>query len=270
MKQNKQFIWPENEEIVFVRPPKEEYNGKLNCYYDPDLFPELAPLKENWEKIRDEILEFEKRNGPLSGMSSPSHAESYGGEWTLIYLMSFSRIIHENKKMFPFISSIVDQIPNIVFAAISILPPNTELAPHYGDTNGIIRTHLGLVIPAPYPTIAIKVGEEERGWKEGELLCFINVQKHSVWNRSDKRRYLLMVDFVPKPLQKLQMKISADGLGSQSFIYFYKRMSLVRLMPGFVHSLMCRTFSIIWRVYLPFQRRFTFLGLGGGNVALGK
>ncbi len=266
----KQFSWPENEKLVFVRPPKEDYNGHLDCYYDPDLFPELAPLKENWKGIRDEILAFEKKHGALSGMSSLSHAETYGGNWTLIYLMSFSRIIHGNKKMFPLISSIIDKIPNIVFATISILPPHTELAPHFGDTNGIVRTHLGLVIPEPYPTIAIKVGEEERGWKDGELLCFINVQKHSVWNRSNERRYLLMVDFVPNVLKDRQMEICAKGLGSQTFIYFYKRVGLVRAMPEFIHSFMCWMFAFIWRIYLPFQRRFTFLGLGGGSIAMGK
>lgn len=256
---SKKFIWPKNEELVFVRPPKEEYNGQLDCYYSPDLFPELAPLKENWKAIRDEILEFEKKNGVLSGMSSLSHAETYGGNWTLIYLMSFSRIIHKNKANFPFISSIIDKIPNIVFTAISILPPHTEIAPHFGDTNGIIRTHLGLIIPAPYPTIAIKVGEEERGWKEGELLCFINVQKHSVWNRSNERRYLLMVDFIPNILKKRQMEISAKGLGSQSFIFLYKNISLIRYMPNIIYPFMCWIFAVIWRVYLPIQRRLKFL-----------
>jgi len=265
-----QFAWPENEELVFVRPPVEEYKGHLDCYYDPALFPELAPLKENWKAIRDEVLEFEKKNGPLTGMSSLSHAETYGGNWTLIYLMSFSRIIHKNKAMFPVISSVIDQIPSIVFAAISILPPHTEIAPHFGDTNGIVRTHLGLIIPAPYPTIAIKVLEEERGWKEGELLCFINVQKHSVWNRSSERRYLLMVDFVPKNLVHRQAEICASGLGSQSFIYFYKNVALVRAMPAFVHNIMCSAFAFFWRIFLPFQRRFEFLGLGGGNMATGK
>ncbi len=267
---NKQFTWPEGEELVFVRPPKEEYSGHLDYYYDPELFPELAPLKENWKGIRDEILAFEKAHGHISGMSSISHAETYGGEWTLIYLMSFSRIIHANKKLFPFISSVIDQIPSIVFAGISILPPHTELAPHFGDTNGIVRTHLGLIIPAPYPTIAIRVGNEERGWKDGEMLCFINVQKHSVWNRSNERRYLLMIDFVPQNLIHRKMEISAKGLGSQSFIYFYKNVALVRALPTFVHSFMCWLFAIIWRIFLPFQRRFAFLGLGGSNIATGK
>jgi ornithine lipid ester-linked acyl 2-hydroxylase len=253
------FEWPEGEEIVYLRPPKEEYHGKLKPFYNPELFPELAILKDNWEKIRDEILEFERSNGALEGMNSLSPAKTEGGNWNLIYLMSFLRKYHANRAKFPFICSITDQIPNCVFAGISILPPHTEIKPHFGDTNAIVRTHLGLIIPDPYPTIAIRVGEEERGWEEGELLCFINVTEHSVWSRSDKKRYILMFDFVPEVLAHRQYEIATNALGSQSFIYFYKHFSLVRTLPLFTHGFFCSVFSWAWKLYLPFQRRLWLL-----------
>ena len=79
-----------------------------------------------------------------------------------------------------------------------------------------------------------------------------------------------MVDFVPKNLVHRQAEICASGLGSQSFIYFYKNVALVRAMPAFVHNIMCSAFAFFWRIFLPFQRRFEFLGLGGGNMATGK
>lgn len=192
-------------------------------------------------------------------MSSVNPANVYGGNWTLIYLMSFLRKFHKNRERFPFTTSIIDQIPNAVFAAVSVLPPNTEIAPHYGDTNGIVRSHLALVIPAEYPTCAIKVGEEEMGWKEGELICFINVQKHTVWNKSPHRRYVLMIDFIPKPLQHRFMEISSKGLGSQSFIFFYKKFPFIQKLPEFIHNMMIAAFTLIWRIYLPFQRRVKFL-----------
>ena len=254
-----QFVWPEGEEIVYLRPPNEEYTGKLDCFYSPDSFPELAPLKENWEKIRDEILEFEKKNGALSGMSSYSPANVSGGQWSLIYLESFMWKFYKNRKKFPFICSVVDQIPNCVFSAVSILPPHTEIKPHNGDTNGIVRTHLGLIIPAPHPICSIKVGEEERGWENGELLCFINVKRHSVWNNSSEKRYLLMVDFIPQELADKKIKICADGLGSQGFIYLYKNIILIQKLPVFMHDMICKAGSLFWRLYLPIQRRFEFL-----------
>lgn len=253
------YQWPAGEELVFVRPPVENYEGKLDCFYDPALFPELSILKDNWKQIRDEILSYESRKGELKGMSAYTVPDTAGGQWTVKYLTSFMMHYHKNREDFPFICSLIDKIPNVVFACISVLPPASEIKPHFGDTNGIVRAHLGLVVPAPYPTIAIKVGQEEKGWSEGELLCFINVQKHQVWNRSDKRRYVLMVDFVPEPLKNRQMEICAKGLGSQSFIIFYNKFALVRNLPPFMHSLMCAVFAGIWRVLLPLQRSFKFL-----------
>lgn len=253
------YIWPQNEKLVYLRPPKEEYHGGLDFFYSDSCFPELGILKDNWTLIRNEIIDFEKKNGSLSGMNSINPANVYGGSWTLIYLMSFLRKFHKNRNRFPITTSILDQIPNVVFAGISILPPKTEIAPHYGDTNGIVRLHLGLVVPEPYPTIAIRVGNEEMGWQEGKLLCFINVQKHQVWNRSDKKRYVLMVDIVPEPLKGRMYEISSKGLGSQTYNYFYKKSSFFRSLPTAVHEVLIILFTYIWKIYLPIQRKIKML-----------
>ena len=258
--EKKKYEWPKGENIVYLRPPVEEYHGKLDFFYHADAFPELKPLKDNWEGIRDEILAIEKKDGLLSGINSLSPAKIEGeGSWSLIYLMSFRWMFHKNMNKFPFTTSVIKQIPNCVFAGISTLPPRTHISPHYGDTNAIVRTHLALIVPEPYPTIGIKVGDEEKGWEEGELLCFINVQKHNVWNNSERRRYVLMFDFVPQPLVHRMNEICTNALGSQSFIFFYKRIALIRKLPKFMHDFMCLCFSFIWKIYLPIQRRFIFL-----------
>src|SRR5690554_1184679 len=127
---NKIFEWPKGEELVYVRPPNESYFGKLKPFYDSSAFPELQPLVDNWEGIRDEILEFEAKLGHIKFMNTLSHAEIGGeGMWSLTYLMSFRRKFHKNIDLFPFIWSVIEQIPNCVFAGISILPPKTEIKP---------------------------------------------------------------------------------------------------------------------------------------------
>jgi hypothetical protein len=257
MKLNK-YSWPKNETLVFVRPPIEEYHGNLDNFYDPDSFPELNILKENWTVIRDEVLNYENSYGNLSGTSVKSPADVTGA-WTVKYLKSFDRVNYENQKAFPKTTAIVNSIKNSVFASISILSPNTEIKPHYGDTNGIVRVHLALIIPEPYPKCAIRVNEEEMGWKEGELISFINVQKHEVWNRTNRRRYVLMVDIVPNELASIRNEICYKGLGSQSFIYLYNNISLIRILPNFSYDLLCTIFSFMWKVYLPFQKRLKFL-----------
>lgn len=257
--QSTEFNLPEGEEIVYVRPPVEQYNGSLPNFYEPAAFPNLKILKDNWKEIRDEVLAYEKKIGLLNDMDSHTPPDNTKNLWSHTYLMSYLRIFHRNRKKFPVFSKIIDQIPNCTYATISILPPDTEILPHFGDTNGVIRTHLGLVVPAPYPAIAIKVGQEERGWEEGELLCFTIVNKHEAWNRSPYRRYIVILDFVPNELAHRKMEIVCNTLGSQSFTFLYKKFAFVRRLPSFIHIMCCKLFTLAWRMYLPIQRRFEFL-----------
>lgn len=251
---NQQFTWPEGEEIVYLRPPKEEYHGRLPNYYPPEWFNELDILKENWEAIRDEILAYEKERGDIKGMGSYSPAAVSGNDWSTINLMSYMVLFHKNRKKFPLLTKLTDQIPSITTVTISVLSPHTEIKPHYGDTNGVIRVHLGLIVPAPYPTIAMKVGNDVQGWADGELLFFTIVQQHSVWNRSDKKRYVLIIDFVPKVLEKKQVEICTKTLGSQTYIFLYKRIGFFKHLPEFAVQFLCSFFSVMWRVLLPIQR----------------
>jgi aspartyl/asparaginyl beta-hydroxylase (cupin superfamily) len=249
-----EYKWPKDEKLVYLRPPNEAYHGNLGCYYDPSCFPELQVLKDNYLQIKNEIQEYERVNGEINGMSSLTPAGVFGGKWTLIYLKSFNRIFKKNRTRFPHITKVIDSIPNAVFSAVSILPPNTEIAPHYGDTNGIVRVHLGLTVPESYPIIGMRVKEEEKGWAEGELMCFINVQRHSVWNRSDRKRYVLMVDIVPKQSIYSVNEICVKGLGSQTYNYFYTKSKFFKSLPSFIHNLSIGIFTFLWRIYLPIER----------------
>ena len=251
-----QYKWPEGEKLVFLRPPNEYYDGKLAPFYHASCFPELNELKENWLVIRNEIIEYERKFGNLSGMNSLSPADVTGGTWTLLYLNSFTRLYKKNRKKFPLTAKMVDKVQNCVFASVNILEPGTVIQPHYGDTNGIVRVHLGLIVPDPHPIIGINVAGEETGWVEGDFMCFINVQKHFVWSKSSEKRYVLMLDIVPKPLWSRQKEICVKALGSQSFNYFYKNHSWFRLFPSFFHPIFVRVFTAIWWLYLPIERYF--------------
>jgi hypothetical protein len=86
-------------------------------------------------------------------------------------------------------------------------------------------------------------------------------------NRSNKRRYVLMFDFVPKPLIHRLDEICHNALGSQSFIFFYKRFAIIRALPVWFHHLMVATFSLIWKGYLPIQRKFSWATIKSGQIA---
>ena len=251
---NPQFTWPRGEELVYLRPPKEEYHGNLPNFYPSGMFHELDILKANWEALRDEIIAFENDKGNISGINSYSPAD-VKGTWNTLNLVSFMVFFHKNRKKFPLLTRLTDQIPNCTTVTISILDSYTEIKPHYGDTNGVIRAHLGLIVPDPYPVVGMKVGNEEQGWKEGELLFFTIVCRHSVWSKSAHKRYVLIVDFVPQVLEKRRNEICAKTLGSQTYIFLYKRIRFFKHLPEFIAVFLCFSFSVFWRIFLPIQRK---------------
>jgi aspartyl/asparaginyl beta-hydroxylase (cupin superfamily) len=249
-----QFTWPQGEELVYLRPPKEEYHGNLPNFYPPEMFRELDFLKDHWEEMRDEIIAYEKEKGNIDGITSYSPA-GVEGNWSTINLMSYMILYHKKRKDFPVISRITDLIPNCTTVTISVLYPETQIKPHYGDTNGVVRVHLGLIVPDHYPIVGMKVGDEEQGWKDGELLYFTIVCRHSVWSRSEKKRYVLLFDFVPRVLEKKKIEICTKTLGSQTYIFLYKWIFFMKYFPEFIADFMCWGFSILWRILLPIQRK---------------
>ena len=82
----------------------------------------------------------------------------------------------------------------------SILEPGKRLPPHRGPYNGVLRLHLGLLIPEPRERQAIRVGTEQHHWEEGRVLIFDDAYEHEAWNDTKQVRVVLFVDF-EKPLR---------------------------------------------------------------------
>ncbi|NDB03249.1 MAG: aspartyl/asparaginyl beta-hydroxylase domain-containing protein, partial [Flavobacteriaceae bacterium] len=75
----------------------------------------------------------------------------------------------------------------------SIMHPGAMVNPHFGSDE-IMRAHLCLIND---PGCSITVGDETRGWREGEILAFKDGRpfKHSVNHVGSSRRLVLMFDF---------------------------------------------------------------------------
>ena len=251
---------PQKEKLVaLIRA--QRYEGNLPHFFSPELFPELEILRSNWQGIRDEILKFEKLNGEIKGLNSnPYVAPQFEGiNWSNIFLENFTIRHHKNRKYFPFLSSLIDQIPNCTFVVISILSPHTAIKPHYGDTNGIVRGHLGLIIPESLPACGIRVGDEEREWVEGEWTLFTEAYLHESWNHTAQKRYVIVVDIVPEFMGVKTIVACTKLLGAQSFNYLDNRFSIFKKIPDPFVPVLTSLIALGWRLYLPIQRRIPFL-----------
>jgi beta-hydroxylase len=91
-------------------------------------------------------------------------------------------------------------------AMISILAPGKHIPPHRGPYKGVLRFHLGLLIPGPPGACRIRIDTETRPWVEGRSLIFDDSFEHEAWNDTGSLRAVLFVDFVrplPFPLSLL-------------------------------------------------------------------
>lgn len=242
-------------EPIIYNLRSSQYKGALPYFYSDQDFPDLLPIKYNWEKIFEEIQAYELVYGPIKGISTYSPPELAGDDpWSNIYLENFMWQFHEHRKHFPVTCSLLSQIPGFTLAAISILSPNSTIEPHYGDTNSIIRCHLGLQIPAPYPQCGIRVGNEERGWQNGELTIFSEAHFHTAWNKTDTKRYLLVFDIIHPTLLHKKKWICAKVLGAQTYIFLENKFKLLQKAPSFLLGFIHIALSVFWSIYLPIQR----------------
>jgi beta-hydroxylase len=110
-------------------------------------------------------------------------------------------------------------IPDLKLAMFSILQPHKEIPPHRGPYSGVLRYHLGLQIPDP-ALAGIRVGSDVRHWEEGGSLIFDDSHDHAAWNRSDRDRIVLFVDFarpLPSQLRK-QNEYVIDQISKSDFM----------------------------------------------------
>jgi len=103
----------------------------------------------------------------------------------------------------------------------SILDPGKRIPPHRGPYNGVLRLHLGLLIPEPHNQIGIRVGVEECHWQEGRVLIFNDAYEHEVWNETGHVRVVLFVDF-EKPLRFPANVLNRVLLGLAPFTPFLR------------------------------------------------
>jgi aspartate beta-hydroxylase len=86
------------------------------------------------------------------------------------------------------LARISGRAPNAFF---SMLKPGSHIPAHTGVTNTRAIIHLALDIP---DGCGFRVGGETRNWVEGKAFAFDDTIEHEAWNKSDRRRAVLIID----------------------------------------------------------------------------
>jgi aspartyl/asparaginyl beta-hydroxylase (cupin superfamily) len=98
--------------------------------------------------------------------------------------------------------------PSVLF---SLLRPGARIPPHHGFMNARLICHLPLIVPSG---CALRVGNETRVPREGELLLFDDSIEHEAWNSSSEPRAVLIFDVWRPELSEKERTLVAAMLSA--------------------------------------------------------
>lgn len=219
-------------------------------FIDTKEFEWIAKHHNIAEIIRKELTDYIK-NKQLKAYFNTKMSDNVK-KWKTLSLKWWGLEFYNNQKYFPQTTKFINQIPDLISASFNLLEPHSTIYPHCGDTNGIYRMHLGLIIPASLPECGFKVENEERAWKEGEWLAFIDAKQHQAWNHTDNNRFIFVIDVVRPEFRNRKCKIITTVLTglflqrrAEKYPFMYKLQSVVFLKKPIVFSLLPICFMAI-------------------------
>ena len=171
--------------------------------YDNAMFPWAKQIERDWRVIRTELDRVLLRQADLPGfheISSDVATISQDRGWKTFLLAGYGFKSQANIQACPQTWAACQKIPGLITVMFSILEPGKHLPAHRGPYNGVLRLHLGLIVPEPRDQLGIRVDSQVYRWRDGEAVVFDDAYEHEAWNRTPHTRVVLFVDF-RKPLR---------------------------------------------------------------------
>jgi aspartyl/asparaginyl beta-hydroxylase (cupin superfamily) len=192
--------------------------------YDTSLFPWARELELDWRKIRaelDQVMVFRDQMPSFHEILKEVSTITSDANWKTYFLAGIGMDCRENARRCPETMRLLARVPGLTTAFFSILSPHKHIPAHRGAWNGILRFHLGLMVPEPREQCRIRIGNDYRHWREGQALIFDDTYNHEVWNDTEGYRVVLFVDF-PRPLRQPWNWLNRRLLGMGSLAPFLR------------------------------------------------
>lgn len=168
-------------------------------FWEPEEFPWVADIEREWLTIRKELEALLKHREEIPNFQDLSENQKVltdGDKWKTFWFYAYGEKADENCARCPETVRLLHEIPGMRSAMFSILAANKHIPEHRGLYKGVLRYHLGLIVPGPEGSSKIRVGRDVRSWKEGKSLVFDDSHPHEVWNNAPSLRVVLFVDFL--------------------------------------------------------------------------
>lgn len=191
---------------------------------DNGHFPFLKEFENNWQTILGEarsVLKHREAIPAFHDVSPDQHKISKGKNWRTFILYGFGDRLEKNCDQAPETARLLAAVPNLQTAWFSILSPGYHIRAHRGVTKGILRAHLGLIIPKDAEKCRIRVGDVIKVWRPGEIFVFDDTYEHEVWNDTDEERVILLFDF-DRPMRFWGRFVTGMFIRLMKFTAFYQ------------------------------------------------
>lgn len=234
-----------------------KYDGSHPNFFDPNDFPWVKQLEANYELIMQEIGGLIRGAEAMPPNLNPPYL-SAPDAWRNFYFFNFRWYNHKNCLKYPRTFNLIKSIPDISFAGITVLEPHSKVLPHIGETNAIIRCHLGLKIPGKYMDCGIQVEQQQQGYIERKLLMFSDAHIHTTWNNTDERRFLLILDVVQPQFAHKVNWICANSLSALSIKFVDEKIPIIKMLPSPLLNALLKSLALVWALFLPLQKQFVW------------
>ncbi|MBT7950354.1 MAG: aspartyl beta-hydroxylase [Gammaproteobacteria bacterium] len=197
----------ESQEVYYQEPKHYYFPGLPQIqFYEREQFDWVESIESATDDIRAELTNV---------MGNPSLFSPYlksedmqldennkdlldNNDWGALYLWEYGRLVEEKASLFPLTIKALEAAPlplissQSPMALFSRLTSGTRIPPHNGLLNTRLICHLPIIVPKDCG--ALRVGNEQRPWVEGEMLIFDDSIEHEAWNTSKKERVILLFE----------------------------------------------------------------------------
>ncbi len=197
----------EGKRQIFQQQPAVFYYPYLaqRQFFEREEFDWVPALEAATPDIREELLALVSAGADfrpyVENDPNRPHRDFHGlnenPSWTALYLWRDGKVVEANAKRCPKTMAALEKVPLSDIGArtpavlFSRLEPGAHIPPHSGMLNCRLICHLPLVVPEG---CWLRVGNETRKWREGELLIFDDSIAHEAKNPSGELRIILLFD----------------------------------------------------------------------------
>ena len=166
--------------------------------FGAEQFPWVREFEANWQVIRGELERVLRHRDQLPHLYevSPENTRiSADDNWKSFVLYGFGYRSSNNCALCPETSRLLAKVPGLETAFFSILAPGAHIPAHRGLAKGLLRCHLGLMVPTRSDHCRLYLDGIPHAWQEGRVLLFDDTHTHAVQNDTDEDRVVLLFDF---------------------------------------------------------------------------